>query len=63
MARAWVARSKDDPRKWTTFWYDPEGKQRRKTFETKKRADGQRKRKEQELDAETYLETAWTNNP
>lgn len=26
MARAWVARSKDDPKKWTTFWYDPDGK-------------------------------------
>ncbi|WP_436738555.1 DUF7848 domain-containing protein [Streptomyces sp. BBFR102] len=37
----------------TAFWYDPDGKQRQKTFETKKRADDQRKCKEQELDAAT----------
>ncbi|WP_256640522.1 tyrosine-type recombinase/integrase [Streptomyces murinus] len=54
MARAWVARSTDDPKKWTTYWYDPEGKQRQKTFATKTRADDQRK--EQELDAGTYLD-------
>ncbi|SFC11978.1 tyrosine-type recombinase/integrase [Streptomyces aidingensis] len=56
MARAWVARSKDDPKKWTTFWYDPDGKQRQKSFSTKTRADDHRKRKEQELDAGTYLD-------
>ena len=63
MARAWVARSKDDPKKWTTFWYDPDGKQRQKTFETKKRADDQRKRKEQELDAGTYLDDRLGKQP
>ncbi|MYT33808.1 site-specific integrase [Streptomyces sp. MspMP-M5] len=63
MARAWVARSKDDPKKWTTFWYDPDGKQRQKTFETKKRADDHRKRKEQELDAGTYLDDKLGKQP
>lgn len=56
MARTWVARSKDDPKKWTTFWYDPDFRQRQKTFETKKQADDQRRRKERELDAGTYLD-------
>ena len=63
VARAWVARSKDAPKKWTTFWYDPDGKQRQKTFETKKRADDQRKRKEQELDAGTYLDDRLGKQP
>lgn len=63
MARAWVARSKHDPKKWTTFWYDPDGKQRQKTFVTKTRADDQRKRKEQELDAGTYLDDRLGKQP
>ncbi|MFI7314492.1 phage integrase central domain-containing protein [Streptomyces hygroscopicus] len=63
MARAWVARSKDDPKKWTTYWYDPDGKQRQKTFETKKRADDQRKRKEQELDAGISLDDRLGKQP
>ncbi|MFD3759073.1 tyrosine-type recombinase/integrase [Streptomyces sp. NPDC058622] len=63
MARAWVARSKDDAKKWTTFWYDPDDKQRQKSFETKKRADDHRKRKEQELDAGTYLDDKLGKQP
>lgn len=63
MARAWVARSTDDPKKWTAYWYDPDGKQRQKTFETKKRADDHRKRKEQELDAGTYLDDKLAKQP
>ncbi|MER6168313.1 hypothetical protein [Streptomyces violaceorubidus] len=64
VARAWVARSKKDhPKKWTTFWYDPDGKQRQKTFATKTRADDQPKRKEQELDAGTYLDSRLGKQP
>ncbi|MFC7846047.1 phage integrase N-terminal SAM-like domain-containing protein [Streptomyces sp. NPDC057382] len=63
MARAWAARSKDDSKKWTTFWYDPDGKQRQKTFATKARADEQRKRLEQELDAGTYLDDRLGKQP
>ncbi|MCK7625037.1 hypothetical protein MUU72_18300 [Streptomyces sp. RS10V-4] len=46
-----------------TFWYDPDGKQRQKSFNTKKRADGQRKRKEQELDAGTCLDDRLGKQP
>ncbi|MFD9452325.1 tyrosine-type recombinase/integrase [Streptomyces sp. NPDC059985] len=50
-------------KKWTTFWYDPDGKQRQKSFETKDRADGHRKRKEQELSAGTYLDERLGKQP
>ncbi|WP_405729280.1 site-specific integrase [Streptomyces sp. NBC_01537] len=63
MARAWVARSTDDAKKWTTFWYDPDGRQRHKAFETTKRADDHRKRKEQELDAGTYMDDKLGKQP
>ncbi|MFI1419393.1 hypothetical protein ACH4VX_15600 [Streptomyces sp. NPDC020731] len=63
MARAWVARSEDDPKKWTTFWYDTNGKQQQKTFGTKTRADDHRKRKEQELDAGTHLDDRLGKQP
>ncbi|CAM5621983.1 hypothetical protein SALBM135S_02649 [Streptomyces alboniger] len=42
---------------------DPDGKQRQKSFETKKRADDHRKRKEQELDAWTYLDDRLGKQP
>nr|WP_280872731.1 phage integrase N-terminal SAM-like domain-containing protein [Streptomyces sp. CZ24] len=58
-----MARSKDDPKKWTAFWHDPDGKQRQKSFDTKERADDHRRRKEQELDAGTYLDDRLGKQP
>ncbi|MFE4701266.1 tyrosine-type recombinase/integrase [Streptomyces sp. NPDC056738] len=56
MARAWIARSADDTKKWATFWYGPASRQRRETFGTRTRAGSHLDRGRKELDAAPRLD-------